>query len=152
MGLLTFVFPGSHSLLRGGKVTKRGGGRGPLDLHHRPHPHPHRVSHSPSCRARSLAGWAHLSVGADNDLSKMVVHRRHGLTDGVQGRIHLLLHMVAVGEQLDHLHHHLGPEEGWVDGKPGGSSDLHPQAWGSKGVWYCSGYTSAFFSFICKIL
>ena len=25
-----------------------------------------------------------------------------------------------------------------MDGKPGGSSALHPQAWGSKGMWYLS--------------
>lgn len=52
-------------------------------------------------------GAAHLPVGADDDFSEVVVHGRHGLADRVQGHVHLLLHPVAVGQELDHLHHHL---------------------------------------------
>lgn len=35
------------------------------------------------------------------------MHGRHGLADSVQGHVHLLLHPVTVGQELDHLHHHL---------------------------------------------
>ncbi|TNN83792.1 hypothetical protein EYF80_005968 [Liparis tanakae] len=43
----------------------------------------------------------------DDDLSQMVVHGGHGLTDGVQGHVHLPLHPVAVGEKTYQLHHDL---------------------------------------------
>lgn len=49
----------------------------------------------------------YLSVRADDDLSQMVVHGSHGLTDRVQGHVHLPLHSVSVGEQPDELHHDL---------------------------------------------
>lgn len=52
-------------------------------------------------------GIAHLPVGADDDFSEVVMHGCHGLTDCVQGHIHLLLHPVTVGQELDHLHHYL---------------------------------------------
>lgn len=53
----------------------------------------------------------HLAVGADDDFPQVVVHGRHGLTDRVQRCIHLSFHAVPIGQQLHHLHHHLGPEE-----------------------------------------
>lgn len=49
----------------------------------------------------------YLSVGGDNDLSQVVVHGGHGLTNTVQSHVHLPLHPVAVRQQAHQLHHDL---------------------------------------------
>lgn len=98
-------------------------------LHHQAHP----LSRTMGCTAQEPRGRAHLSVGADNDLPQVVVHGCHGLADSVQCRIHLLLHMVAIGQQLDHLHHHLEPDEGRAKGEPKPSPPTCFSGSGSKG-------------------
>lgn len=60
---------------------------------------------------------AYLSVCGDDDLSQVVVHGGHGLTNTVQSHVHLPFHSVAVGKQTHQLHYDLWSKKKQQDNK-----------------------------------
>lgn len=68
----------------------------------------------------------HLSVGADDDFTQVIMHGRHRLAHHIQCHVNFFLHSVSFWQHLNYFHHHL------TDNSSSTSCEIKP---------FCLGYT-----------